>query len=315
MSGLLSVRGLSKRYGDTVAVDGLDLQLSPGDVLGLLGPNGAGKTTTVECILGLRQPDAGVVEVNGIDAIKDAGQVKSIIGAQLQSTRLHEKLTPREALQLFASFYQDAEDPEALLDRFSIRDKATAPYDSLSGGQRQRLALALAFVNRPRLLILDEPTVGLDPTVRRDVFAAIDVFRAEGGAVLLCTHQLDEAQRHCDRLVIIDQGRKLVEGSPEELIRKASAQSRIHFQLQQEAGESLLSQLNHIGSIERCQGGYSLVCVDPSQTVAALTARLRDAGLGLRELRIEGPSVEDAYHALTGHAWPDVSDDVKEGDS
>jgi len=304
MHPLLSVQSLSKRYGDTVAVDGLDLKLRPGEILGLLGPNGAGKTTTVECILGLRQADAGSIHIDGIDALSQPSKVKPLIGAQLQSTRLHEQLTPLEALKLFAAFYPKAASPKELLGRFSLTDKAHSPYDQLSGGQRQRLALALAFVNRPKLLILDEPTVGLDPGARRELFYLIQSLRTDGTAVLLCTHQLDEAQHHCDQLILIDQGKRLASGTPSELIAQSSAQNRVHFSLKDTASEALRASIAELGSLQGNNTRYSLTTSTPSQTVAALTALLHKDQQELQELRIDGPCLEDAYHELTGRSWP-----------
>ena len=193
MADKVVVRDLWKRYGTTEAVRGVSFAIRAGEIFGLLGPNGAGKTSTLECLLGLRDVDAGDVEVGGLDARKFPREVKQKIGVALQSTSLQDKITPREALRLFGSFYPRRIAPEKLLERFALTEKADAPFDSLSGGQRQRLALALAFVNEPELVILDEPTTGLDPQARRELHDEILRMKRDGYTVLITTHYLEEA--------------------------------------------------------------------------------------------------------------------------
>src|SRR5690554_1727321 len=183
MDPVITAAHLHKRYGSTVAVEDVSFSVAAGEIFGLLGPNGAGKTTTVECIIGLRDPDAGTIEICGIDAAREPRAVKQKIGVALQSTALHDRITPREALGLFGSMYDESTPPDELLDRFSLAGKADAPVDSLSGGQRQRLALALAFVNRPEVIFLDEPTAGLDPLSRRGLHDEIRRMRSERQAV------------------------------------------------------------------------------------------------------------------------------------
>ena len=206
------VRDLHKRYGDVQAAQGVSFEIAEGEIFGLLGPNGSGKTTTLECMIGLRQPDAGEIEVCGLDARRKPRAVKQKIGAVLQTIQLQDKITPREALALFASFYHHAAAPAHLLQRFSLDDKADAPFDSLSGGQRQRLAVALAFVNNPELIFLDEPTTGLDAQSRRELHAEIAAMKRDGHTVLLTTHYIDEAEQLCDRIAIIDRGRIIASG-------------------------------------------------------------------------------------------------------
>src|SRR5436190_3490504 len=201
---VIEVEHLHKAYGKTVAVDDLSFSVAEDEIFGLLGPNGAGKTTTVECVVGLRQPDSGRLEVCGLDARRQAREVKQKIGVALQSTSLQDKITPREALRLFGSFYDGHVSAEVLLQRFALSEKADARFDTLSGGQRQRLALALAFVNRPQLVFLDEPTTALAPQSRRELHAAIAQMKREGYTVLFTTHYLDEAEQLCDRVAIID---------------------------------------------------------------------------------------------------------------
>jgi ABC-2 type transport system ATP-binding protein len=220
MTVALAVHGLTRRYGAVKAVDGISFEVAAGEVFGLLGPNGAGKTTTLESILGLVRPDAGRIEIEG-DA--DPARARAKVGAVLQSTGLPDKITPREALTVFGAFYSAPPDPQTLLERFGLVEKADAAFDTLSGGQKQRLALALAFAGNPRLLLLDEPTTGLDPQMRREVQDHIAAIRQEGRAVLLATHDMAEAERLCDRIAVIAQGRVLATGAPRELIAASGA--------------------------------------------------------------------------------------------
>jgi ABC-2 type transport system ATP-binding protein len=214
MAGKIILRDLVKRYGPVEAVRGVSFEVADGEIFGLLGPNGAGKTTTLECTIGLRQQDGGSISLCGIDAATGRGPIKRRIGAVLQSTALQDQITPREALKLFGAFYEKRADPEKLIVRFSLGEKADAPFDSLSGGQKQRLALALAFVNEPEVLFLDEPTAGLDPQSRRELHQSILKMKQEGVTVLLTTHYIEEAHLLCDRIAIIDHGRIIATGSP-----------------------------------------------------------------------------------------------------
>jgi ABC-2 type transport system ATP-binding protein len=216
----LTVDGLARRYGAVKAVDGISFEVAAGEVFGLLGPNGAGKTTTLECILGLVRPDAGRIEIEG-DA--DVAHARARIGAVLQATGLPDKITPREALTVFGAFYPAPLAPQMLIERFGLIEKADAVFDTLSGGQKQRLALALAFAGNPRLLLLDEPTTGLDPQMRREVQDHIAGMREEGRAVLLATHDMAEAERLCDRIAVIARGRIIATGAPRDLIAAAGA--------------------------------------------------------------------------------------------
>jgi ABC-2 type transport system ATP-binding protein len=220
MRPALTVHGLERRYGAVTAVDGISFEVAAGEVFGLLGPNGAGKTTTLESILGLVRPDAGRIEIEGDT---DLARARAKVGAVLQATGLPDKITPREALTVFGAFYPAPLAPRTLLERFGLTEKADAPFDTLSGGQKQRLALALAFAGNPRLLLLDEPTTGLDPQMRRDVQDHIAAMRGEGRAVLLATHDMAEAERLCDRIAVIARGRIVATGTPGELIAASGA--------------------------------------------------------------------------------------------
>ncbi len=220
------VTGLWKRYRTTEAVCGISFEVGRGQIYGILGPNGAGKTTTLECVLGLRQPDAGSVRIHGLDPRMHTARVKLLIGAQLQEAALQDKITPRQALDLFGSFYPQSFATGELLERFDREAKADAHFATLSGGQRQRLFLALALVNRPAVLVLDEPTAGLDPASRRELRTLIGGLRAEGRTVLLSTHDLEEAAHLCDRVAILDGGRIMAEAPPAELIRSVRGRRR-----------------------------------------------------------------------------------------
>jgi ABC-2 type transport system ATP-binding protein len=219
----LTVTGLSRRHGATLAVDGISFAVAGGEVFGLLGPNGAGKTTTIECLLGLVRPDAGSVQICGMDAQAQARAARAKTGAVLQATGLPDKITPREALQVFGAFYSHSLNTDALLGRFGLRQKQGAAYETLSGGQKQRLALALAFVGDPQLLVLDEPTAGLDVQMRRELHDHIREIKKAGRAVLLASHDMDEAQVLCDRIAVIAGGKIVATGTPADLIAGSSA--------------------------------------------------------------------------------------------
>lgn len=225
MNPTLRIENLSKRYGSVEAVRSLSLAVGQGEIFGLLGPNGAGKTTTLECTVGLRSPDSGSILLCGEDMLQNPDRAKQRIGVALQSTALQDKITPREALRLFGSFYPSHLPAEGLLDRFGLTEKSNSPFQSLSQGQRQRLALALAFVNEPEILFLDEPTSGLDPQSRRDLHQLIRYLREEGRTIILTTHYIEEAQSLCDRVAIIDHGKVIAEGQPSELIVRCGVKS------------------------------------------------------------------------------------------
>jgi ABC-2 type transport system ATP-binding protein len=236
MTAAIAVQGLTRRYGAVTAVDGISFEVGAGEIFGLLGPNGAGKTTTLECILGLGRPDAGRIVLCGQEARADPRETRAKIGAVLQATGLQDKITPREALDLFRSFYPGAQATDTLIDRFGLREKQNEAYDTLSGGQKQRLALGLAFVGDPLVFVLDEPTSGLDPQMRREVQNHIRAMKDAGRAVLLATHDMDEAERLCDRLAVIAGGRIIATGTPQNLIARSPTASLEDVVLQLTAG-------------------------------------------------------------------------------
>jgi len=289
------VRDLRKQYGPTVAVDGVSFEVSRNEIVGLLGPNGAGKTTTIECIIGLRRPDSGSIRVCGLDAIGDAEHVKARIGCQLQATALQDKITPRQALALFAAFYSHPADPQSLLQRFDLTEKADARYETLSGGQRQRVALALAFVNQPEILFLDEPTAGVDPEARRALHDLIRQFRQQGLTVIMTTHHIDEAESLCDRLAIINHGRIIALGSPAELTAQVSVPSRIIFRPLQSLSAANLADLGKCGEVTETADGWQISTASVSRTLTSLIGLLAAAGNEIAELRVRHATLDDAY--------------------
>lgn len=299
METKVRVTGLRKRYGANEALRGVDFTLQAGEIFGLLGPNGAGKTTTLECVLGLREPDAGNVEICGLDARRFPREVKRKLGAALQSTALQDKITPREALDLFGAFYSEPEPTLRLLERFDLVAKADAAFETLSGGQRQRLALALAFVHRPEVVILDEPSTGLDPQARHELHAEIRRMKHDGYTVLLSTHQLDEAAALCDRVAIIDRGRIVATGTPHELVSTAAGGQAVRFTASQLIDPAALTRLPGLRAL-RCEGlsGY-FETDEAAPVVTALLALLAAQGATLWELEVKRSSLEDVFLKLT----------------
>jgi ABC-2 type transport system ATP-binding protein len=294
------VRDLRKQYGNVAAAQGVSFEIERGEIFGLLGPNGSGKTTTLECIIGLREPDRGEIEIAGIDARRRPQAVKQHIGAVLQTTSLQDKITPREALTLFASFYRHAARPGDLLLRFALADKADAAFDSLSGGQRQRLALALAFVSNPELVFLDEPTTGLDPQSRRELHAEISRLKADGHTVLLTTHYIDEAEQLCDRIAIIDRGRIIASGAPHALIAGSTAYQSVSLVTTPRLDVALLSGIPGIedAAIDGEQATFRTPTV--GRTLGELLQRLEARGLEVTDLRVRKSTLEDVFLRLTG---------------
>lgn len=304
MGAHVVVRDLRKSYAGVEAVRGVSFTIEPGEIFGLLGPNGAGKTTTVECLVGLREPDAGQLEICGLDARRQPREVKQKIGVALQSTSLQDKITPREALRLFGSFYRERVAAEELLEKFSLTEKADARVETLSGGQRQRLALALAFVNRPQLVFLDEPTTGLDPQSRRELHAAIARMKQDGYTVLFTTHYLDEAEDLCDRVAIIDQGRIVASGTPRELIAQSRGLQSVALVTSRAIEPAQLSALPGVSELAVDSGGGADAAVrfqtrDATATLGALTRLMQEARVEVLELHVRKASLEDVFLGLT----------------
>ncbi len=293
------VRHLSKRYGATEAVRDVSFAVGAGEIFGLLGPNGAGKTTTLECLTGLRDADTGELEVCGLDVRRQPLAAKARIGVALQTSSLPAKITPREALRLFGSFYGNPVAPAALLERFALVDKADAYFDTLSGGQQQRLSLALAFVNRPGLVVLDEPTSGLDPSARRELHGEIARMKQDGHTVLLSTHDLAEAEVLCDRIAILVGGRIVVVGPPRELIARSSARQTVTLVSAPPLGRELLAQLPGVEDLHCAEGTARFSTAQAPATLAALTALLQAQQAEVIDLQVRKASLEDVYLGLT----------------
>jgi len=298
-------RGLSGRGGRAavVAVDGLDLEIRRGECLGLLGPNGAGKTTTVEILEGILEPSAGDVELLGMTWARDEVRLRERIGVALQETRLPERLSVSEVLDLFRSFYPRSRPVSALLSEVELTEKRTAWVGKLSGGQRQRLAIACALVGEPDILFLDEPTTGLDPQSRRQLWDLALRFRAAGGTIVLTTHYMEEAARLCDRVAIIDHGRIITEGSPAELIRGLGAQHVIEFDLEGGAAVAeadLLALPAVTGARLSPDGVCALTVSEPARALPALIALVSGRGAALGRLETRHATLEDVFVTLTG---------------
>ena len=298
------VRDLKKRYDGVEAARGVSFDIQDGEIFGLIGPNGAGKTTTLECVIGLREPDAGSIEICGIDARRHPRDVKQKIGAALQTTSLQDQITPREALTLFGSFYAQRLTAGELLDRFGLADKADAHFGTLSGGQRQRLALALAFVNRPELVFLDEPTSALDAQSRRDLHREILRMKEDGHTVLLTTHYIDEAEALCDRVAVINRGVVVASGGTRELMAGSSALPSVFVGANRPIDPAVLSPLAGIEDLS-CEGATATFrTTDVNRTVAALVNILDAHGIEMTELHVQKASLEDVFLELTSADQP-----------
>jgi ABC-2 type transport system ATP-binding protein len=288
---VVSVRGLVKAYGNRRVVDGLDLDVAAGQIVGLIGANGAGKTTTVECIQGLRRPDAGTLRVFGLDPLADADRLRGMVGSQLQSSALPDRLRVGEAVQLFSG--RDGAD---LLEQFGLAERRRSAFAALSGGERQRLFLVLAVVNRPRLVILDELTQGLDPAARRGVWAAIDELRGAGTTVLLVTHELDEAEELCDRVVAMRSGRVLDSGTPAELVDRHGRAAAITFTLPAGLRPEALDALPDVTGVAVHAGKATVT--GHRAAIAEVGALLVQAGPVPADLSVRVPRLEDALVGL-----------------
>ena len=301
----IECRGLVKKYGDVTAVDGLDLAISPGECFGLLGPNGAGKTTTIEILEGLNRPDAGEVTVLGRRWGTHEQELREKLGVSLQESRFLDKLTVFETLRLFRSFYRDGRTPDEAMKDLSLEEKRDTRVMKLSGGQRQRLAVACALTGNPEILFLDEPTTGLDPQSRRQLWEHIRAFRARGGTVLLTTHYMEEAEQLCDRVAIVDHGKVIAEGTSPELIGRLRAPNILEFSSDPPAPLELVAAIP--GAFQPRQHGnlWSVSVTSLASAIPALLAALEEAGLKLEELSTRRAMLEDVFLALTGRELRD----------
>ncbi|MFE2276352.1 ABC transporter ATP-binding protein [Streptomyces sp. NPDC059454] len=294
---VIDVTDLRKSYGGRAAVDGVSFAVEEGEIFGILGPNGAGKTTTVECVGGLRVPDAGRVRVTGLDPVADHKEVTRVLGAQLQQSELQPRLTVREALELYASFYPRPADWRPLAERLGLTPKLTTRFAKLSGGQKQRLSIALALIGDPRIVVLDELTTGLDPRARRDTWELIEDIRAGGVTVLLVTHFMEEAQRLCDRIAVIDKGRVAALDTPAGLIRRSAGATIISFTPSAPLDDADLSALPQLASVRHKDGRVTLSGTD--ETVNAVITLLARTRVTAHQLRVTDATLDDAFLDLT----------------
>jgi len=299
---VISVHGLKKSYAQLEAVKGIDFEVQSGEVFGILGPNGAGKTTTVEILEGLRPRSEGDTKVLGYDPERQKQQLKDRIGVCLQATNLPAKIRAQEALDLFASFYSRSISSEKLLKRLQLWEKRNAFYETLSGGQKQRLALALALVNDPQLLFLDEPTTGLDPQIRLEIHSLIEEMKSENRTVVLTTHYIEEAERLCDRVAIMDEGKIVAMGSPRELQQKSREQSRIQIVTAQPLEKSQLPQWQDAvqTTLDGDARDLTVYSTRPARTLFEIMRWLDQQGIPLEDVHLKRPTLADVFVELTG---------------
>ncbi|TCC23833.1 ABC transporter ATP-binding protein [Kribbella speibonae] len=297
-SPIVEVSGLRKVYGGRVVVDDVSFGVDEGEIFGILGPNGAGKTTTVECVEGLRVPDGGRIRVAGLDPVADHAAVTQVLGAQLQESELQAKLTVREALELYAALYPNPADWRPLAERLGLTGRLDTRFGVLSGGQKQRLFIALALIGNPRVVVLDELTTGLDPRARRDTWEVVEDVRARGVTVLLVTHFMEEAQRLCDRIAVIDQGRTTALDTPQGLISASAGSTVISFTPSAPLDNDELAALPALASVDIKDGRITLGGSD--ETVTALLSLLARRRITAHQLRVTDATLDDAFLDLTG---------------
>ncbi|MFG1812779.1 ABC transporter ATP-binding protein [Kribbella sp. NPDC049174] len=295
---VVEVNDLRKSYGGRTVVDGVSFTVEEGEIFGILGPNGAGKTTTVECVEGLRVPDAGRIRVAGLDPVADHAAVTQVLGAQLQESELQPKLTVREALELYAAFYPNPADWRPLAERLGLTDRLNTRFGVLSGGQKQRLFIALALIGNPRVVVLDELTTGLDPRARRDTWQVVEDVRARGVTVLLVTHFMEEAQRLCDRIAVIDNGQITALDTPSGLIGRTAGSTVISFTPSAPLDDTELASLPALASVEYKDDRITLSGTD--ETVNAVLSLLARHHITAHQLRVTDATLDDAFLDLTG---------------
>lgn len=299
MPTVIEVGNLRKTYGSVIAVDDVSFEVNEGEIFGMVGPNGAGKTTTIECIEGLRRPDDGSVKLLGMDPSEKRRAIANHIGVQLQESALPPRLRVVEALELFASFYERRADAEELLDILGLTEKRSSAFGELSGGQKQRLFIALALINRPKIVFFDELTTGLDPQARRSMWDLVRQIREQGCTVFLTTHFMEEAERLCDRVLIIDQGQIVALDTPEAMIRSLGAENRLVFAIPENQAAPPLTDLPQVQRVE--QFGERVVVYGHGERFASsVVYALEDAGVDFLDLRTEQPNLEDVFLSLTG---------------
>ena len=307
---VIEVSGLRKVYGDRTVVDGINFSVEPGEIFGILGPNGAGKTTTVECIGGLRRRDSGSVTVAGMDPADETVAFREIVGIQLQEARLPDKMRVAEALDLYSSFYPKPHNANELLERLGLAEQRRTSFAKLSGGQKQRLSIALALIGNPRVAILDELTTGLDPAARREVWDLLEDLRGTGVTLVLVSHFMEEAERLCDRVIVIDHGRIVASDTPEGLAASVQADQRMSFTPSAEVDVALIEALPDVHSVAIV--GERVVVTGTDNVASAVIITLNHRGIAVGKLRVDQPSLDDAFVALTapGEAAADADEEV-----
>jgi ABC-2 type transport system ATP-binding protein len=298
------VEGVRKAYGPTVAVDDVSFEVQPGEIFGLIGPNGAGKTTTMECVEGLRVPDRGVISVLGLDPTRDARPLQERIGVQLQEAQLQKRIKVSEAIALWASLYRKAADGDRLIEQLGLSEKRNAWFMTLSGGQKQRLFIALALINDPELVFLDELTTGLDPQARRAIWDLVRGIRRRGKTVLLTTHLMEEAERLCDRVAIIDHGRIVDIGTPAELVRRHCPEQTVVVSSDDPAAPGRFRTIPQIQSVT-LDGSRIVLRGSGDDLVTEVVRCLAEHRMHVADFRTEVPTLEDVFLRLTGHAIRD----------
>jgi len=304
LNPVISVSHLGKRYGRTVAVDDVSLEVLEGEIFGLIGPNGAGKTTTMECVEGIRKPDRGAISVLGLDPQRDANELRQRIGVQHQEAHLQKRIKVWEAVDLWRSLYTRAVDAEALLARLGLEAKRNAWFMTLSGGQKQRLFIALALIHEPEVVFLDELTTGLDPQARRAIWGLVTGIRDRGTTVFLTTHLMEEAERLCDRVAIIEHGRLIEVGTPDELVRKHCPERTVVFTSD---NVNVAERMQGMGAVERAEGSgetYTIRGAGDDFVTDVINFIARE-GIRVRGFRTEIPMLEDVFRKLTGHGIRD----------
>lgn len=300
MSAVVEVKALSKRYGNLAAVDGISFSVEEGEIFGVLGPNGAGKTTTVEIIEGLLKPDSGEVRVCGIDALREPERIKELIGVQLQTTSLYDQIRVREALELFGGYYRKAIPATSLLEEVSLDDKKDSFVAKLSGGQKQRLALALALLNDPGVLFLDEPTTGLDPQARRNVWSIITSLKGRGKTVILTTHYMEEAEELCNRVAIMDHGRVIALDTPSALVAGAGLESKIELDSVDDELRAMLGKMDLPIRMLDGDNGIVIHTKKPSLVLKEIVYIASERDIDLGNISVRRATLEDVFLALTG---------------
>jgi ABC-2 type transport system ATP-binding protein len=296
---MIEVADLRKVYGQRTVVDGVSFSVESGEIFGILGPNGAGKTTAVECIGGLRQRDGGSISVGGMDPAKEGAALREVLGIQLQESRLPDKMSVIEALGLYASFYPEPHDPAELLERLGLVEQRATYFAKLSGGQKQRLSVALALIGNPKVAILDELTTGLDPVARREVWDLLEELRGTGVTLLLVSHFMEEAERLCDRVIVIDHGRIIAADTPDSLAGSVHADQRMSFLPSASFDFAILQTLTEVHSVTTA--GERVVVSGTDDVASAVIIALHERGISVGRLRVDQPSLDDAFVALTGN--------------